>query len=115
MSSNVFWFSIADGIALAAAANTASTDVEIIVFFAIILHKAPAAFAFVSFLLHEGFDRAKIRKHLLIFSLSAPASSLVTYFGIAVFNKDSFYEFNTTGKYFAVCLSRTFMLISLFI
>lgn len=47
----------ADGIALGAAATTSHHDVEMIVFLAIMLHKAPAAFGLVSFLLHEGIDR----------------------------------------------------------
>lgn len=47
----------ADGVALGAAATTSHQDVEIIVFLAIMLHKAPAAFGLVSFLLHEGIDR----------------------------------------------------------
>lgn len=47
----------ADGVALGAAATTSHADVEIIVFLAIMLHKAPAAFGLVTFLLHEGIDR----------------------------------------------------------
>lgn len=47
----------ADGVALGAAATTSHQDVEIIVFLAIMLHKAPAAFGLVSFLLHEGIER----------------------------------------------------------
>ncbi|QQP48817.1 Zinc transporter ZIP9 [Caligus rogercresseyi] len=62
----------ADGIALGAAATTNQTDVEIIVFLAIMLHKAPAAFGLVTYLLQQGLDRNKARKHLIIFALSAP-------------------------------------------
>lgn len=47
----------ADGVALGAAATTSHTEVEMIVFLAIMLHKAPAAFGLVTFLLHEGIDR----------------------------------------------------------
>lgn len=47
----------ADGVALGAAATTSHQDVEMIVFLAIMLHKAPAAFGLVSFLLHEGIER----------------------------------------------------------
>uniref|UniRef100_A0A6P7FIJ1 Zinc transporter ZIP9 n=1 Tax=Diabrotica virgifera virgifera TaxID=50390 RepID=A0A6P7FIJ1_DIAVI len=46
----------ADGVALGAAATTSHADVEIIVFLAIMLHKAPAAFGLVTFLLHEGIE-----------------------------------------------------------
>ena len=69
----------ADGIALGAAAATNQLDVEIVVFLAIMLHKAPAAFGLVTFLLHEGLDRNRAKKHLLIFSVSAPAMALITY------------------------------------
>ena len=50
-----------------------------IVFLAIMLHKAPASFGLVTFLLHEGLDKGKIRKHLLIFSVAAPSAALVTF------------------------------------
>ncbi|XP_055331998.1 zinc transporter ZIP9-like [Paramacrobiotus metropolitanus] len=69
----------ADGIALGASATTKHLEMEMIVFFAIMLHKAPTAFGLVTFLLHEGLERTKIRRHLLIFSLSAPVGALVTY------------------------------------
>ena len=73
----------ADGIALGAAAATNQLDVEIIIFLAIMLHKAPAAFGLVTFLLHEGLDRNRARKHLMIFSISAPALALITFVGLA--------------------------------
>ena len=73
----------ADGIALGAAAATNELDVEIIIFLAIMLHKAPAAFGLVTFLLHEGLDRNRARKHLLIFSVSAPMLALITFICLA--------------------------------
>jgi len=69
----------ADGIALGAASATSKTDVEMIVFIAIMLHKAPAAFGLVSFLMHEGLERTRVRKHLVIFSLAAPLMAILTY------------------------------------
>lgn len=87
----------ADGVALGAAATTSHSDVEIIVFLAIMLHKAPAAFGLVSFLLHEGIERQRIRKHLLIFSLSAPLLTLLTYFGIGNEQKETLDQLNATG------------------
>ena len=51
----------ADGVALGAAATTNQTDVEIIVFLAIMLHKAPASFGLVTYLMHEGLERTRIR------------------------------------------------------
>ncbi|XP_029176964.1 zinc transporter ZIP9 [Nylanderia fulva] len=86
-----------DGVALGAAATTSQADVEVIVFFAIMLHKAPAAFGLVSFLLHEGVDRKRISRHLLIFSLAAPCLALVTYFGIGKEGKETLSTVNATG------------------
>lgn len=86
-----------DGVALGAAATTSQADVEVIVFLAIMLHKAPAAFGLVSFLLHEGVDRKRITRHLLIFSLAAPCLALVTYFGIGKEGKETLSSVNATG------------------
>ena len=50
----MFTFAVAaDGLALGAAAGLSTADVELIIFLAIMLHKAPAAFGFTSFLIHE--------------------------------------------------------------
>uniref|UniRef100_A0A1L8DUQ0 Putative zip-like zinc transporter n=1 Tax=Nyssomyia neivai TaxID=330878 RepID=A0A1L8DUQ0_9DIPT len=87
----------ADGVALGAAAHASHHDVEMVVFLAIMLHKAPAAFGLVSFLLHEGFDRHRIRKHLAMFSMSAPLLTLLTYFGIGQEQKETLNSFNATG------------------
>lgn len=87
----------ADGIALGAAVTTSHTDIEMIVFTAIMLHKAPAAFGLVTFLMHEGLDRVKIRKHLLVFALAAPALAILTYFGISQSTKERLSSLNATG------------------
>ncbi|KAJ8953687.1 hypothetical protein NQ314_007295 [Rhamnusium bicolor] len=87
----------ADGVALGAAATTSHADVEMIVFLAIMLHKAPAAFGLVTFLLHEGIERQRIRKHLLIFSLAAPVLTCCTYFGIGQKQKETLSSLNATG------------------
>ena len=58
-------------------------DIEFIVFLAIMLHKAPAAFGLVTFLLHEGLERKRIRKHLMIFALAAPVLAVVTFILLA--------------------------------
>lgn len=68
-----------------------------IVFFAIMLHKAPASFGLVSFLLHEGINRQTIRRHLLIFSCAAPLLTLITYFGIGQEQKETLNNVNATG------------------
>lgn len=87
----------ADGVALGAAATTSHADVELIVFLAIMLHKAPAAFGLVTFLLHAGLERNRIRKHLLVFSCAAPLLALLTYFGIGNESKQTLSDFNATG------------------
>ncbi|CAH0387973.1 unnamed protein product [Bemisia tabaci] len=89
--------SAVDGVALGAAATTTHTDVEMIVFVAIMLHKAPAAFGLVTFLLTEGVDRKRTRKHLLVFSLAAPLMALLTYFGIGQEGKETLSSVNATG------------------
>ncbi|XP_062503439.1 zinc transporter ZIP9-like isoform X2 [Corticium candelabrum] len=86
----------ADGIAMGAAATTAHHEVEIIVFLAIMLHKAPAAFGLATFLLHEGCERTRIRKHLVIFSAAAPVMALITYIGLN-WTSTSFSSINATG------------------
>ena len=75
----------ADGIALGAAATTNQTDVEMIVFLAIMLHKAPASFGLVTYLLHEGLERNRVRKHLLVFSVAAPSAAVLTFLLLQVF------------------------------
>ncbi|KAL1919511.1 uncharacterized protein VTP21DRAFT_2204 [Calcarisporiella thermophila] len=67
----------ADGIALGASAQQPA--LSIIVFLAIMLHKAPAAFGLCTVLLAEGFTRRQIRRHLTAFSLAAPVAAMITF------------------------------------
>ncbi|XP_069464731.1 zinc transporter ZIP9-like isoform X2 [Ambystoma mexicanum] len=69
----------ADGVALGAAVSSSQVSVQVIVFFAVILHKAPAAFGLVTFLMHAGLEKKQIQKHLLAFSLAAPLLAVATY------------------------------------
>jgi len=69
-----------DGIALGSASMTDKSDIQLIVFVAIMLHKAPASFGLSTILLMEGLEKSKVKKHLFIFSLSAPVGALLTYF-----------------------------------
>lgn len=82
---------------MGAAASTSQTSVQLIVFVAIMLHKAPAAFGLVSFLMHAGLERNRIRKHLLVFALAAPVMSMVTYLGLSKSSKEALSEVNATG------------------
>ncbi|XP_078144922.1 zinc transporter ZIP9 isoform X1 [Centroberyx gerrardi] len=70
----------ADGFALGAAMATPEVTVQVIVFFAVILHKAPSAFGLVSFLMHAGVEKKHIQGHLLAFSAAAPILAITTYF-----------------------------------
>ncbi|KPP79551.1 zinc transporter ZIP9-like [Scleropages formosus] len=87
----------ADGVALGAAASTSQTSVQLIVFVAIMLHKAPAAFGLVSFLMHAGLERNRIRKHLLVFALAAPVLAMLTFLGLSQSSKEALSEVNATG------------------
>uniref|UniRef100_A0AC35U1W8 Zinc transporter ZIP9 n=1 Tax=Rhabditophanes sp. KR3021 TaxID=114890 RepID=A0AC35U1W8_9BILA len=87
----------ADGIALGSASSLNKNGIQFIVFFAIMLHKAPAAFSLVSFLLMSNLEKFKIKKHLLIFSLAAPVTALLTFEFLAVFGSENLDSSDTTG------------------
>ncbi|KAF9172768.1 hypothetical protein BGX21_003977 [Mortierella sp. AD011] len=67
----------ADGIALGASASR--PELRFIVFLAIMLHKAPAAFGLSTVLLQHGFSRRQTRQQVGIFSLAAPVGAILTY------------------------------------
>ncbi|KAL1305816.1 hypothetical protein AAFC00_003978 [Neodothiora populina] len=69
----------ADGIALGASSAGSSQRLGFIVFLALMIHKAPAAFGLTSALLKQGLSKRRARTHLIIFSLSAPIGALVTW------------------------------------
>lgn len=77
----------ADGIALGASAT--HPQLSMVVFFAIMLHKAPSAFALTTVLLSEGISRSRVRQHLLMFSLAAPAGAISTYILLQLFSDAS--------------------------
>uniref|UniRef100_A0A8C5MPT3 Zinc transporter ZIP9 n=1 Tax=Leptobrachium leishanense TaxID=445787 RepID=A0A8C5MPT3_9ANUR len=87
----------ADGVALGAAVASSQVSVQLIVFFAVILHKAPAAFGLVSFLMHAGLEKKQIQKHLLAFSLAAPLLTITTYFILAMTGGSSQHKLSATG------------------
>lgn len=74
----------ADGIAMGAGATTSDTQLGLIIFVAIMLHKAPAAFGLSSVLLKQGLSKRAARAHLVVFSLAAPLGALATWAVIAV-------------------------------
>lgn len=69
----------ADGIALGASSSTSNTSLSFIIFLAIMVHKAPAAFGLTSVLLKQGLSKRTARAHLLLFSLAAPFGALLTW------------------------------------
>ena len=64
----------ADGIALGASSTQPS--LSFIIFLAIMIHKAPAAFGLTSVLLSQGLGKRAARAHLVIFSLAAPLGAV---------------------------------------
>lgn len=68
-----------DGVALGAAVREGDSALGMLVFLAIILHKAPSSFGLTSYLLHQGLSKPDILSRLLIFSCAAPLGALATY------------------------------------
>lgn len=69
----------ADGIAMGASATASDMKLGFIVFVAIMIHKAPAAFGLTTVLLKHGLSKRAARGHLIIFSLAAPFGALSTW------------------------------------
>lgn len=69
-----------DGVALGAAVKEGDSALELLVFLAIMLHKAPSSFGLTSYLLHSGISQESVRKRLLVFSSSAPLGAIFTYY-----------------------------------
>lgn len=73
----------ADGIALGASSTSSTTkSLSFIIFLAIMVHKAPAAFGLTSVLLKQGLGKRAARAHLVFFSLAAPAGALATWMAV---------------------------------
>ncbi|KAM7385782.1 hypothetical protein PAMP_001839 [Pampus punctatissimus] len=87
----------ADGFALGAAVATGQVTVQVIVFFAVILHKAPAAFGLVTFLMLAGLEKKFIQGHLLAFSAAAPVVAITTYFILHASGSSSQSQLSATG------------------
>jgi zinc transporter 9 len=73
----------ADGIAMGASAVTEDMKLGFIIFLAIMIHKAPAAFGLTSVLLKQGLSKRAARVHLVAFSLAAPVGALTTYLAVS--------------------------------
>jgi zinc transporter 9 len=79
----------ADGIAMGASSTTEDMKLGFIIFFAIMIHKAPAAFGLTSVLLKQGLSKRAARGHLIVFSLAAPVGALATWFLIVLLGGDN--------------------------
>lgn len=62
--------------------------------------QAPAAFGLVSFLLVEGLERARVKRHLLAFSLSAPITALLTFYILVAVHSFSLLLINFLSRSF---------------
>jgi zinc transporter 9 len=73
----------ADGLALGASAlsteHGASSSISLVVFLALMVHRAPTALALTTSLLTTSLTRAECKKFLLYFSASTPLAALVSY------------------------------------
>lgn len=76
----------ADGIALGASSTASSRRLGFIVFIALMIHKAPAAFGLTSALLKQGLSKRRARTHLIIFSLAAPIGAFLTWALVNIFS-----------------------------
>lgn len=79
----------ADGIAMGASATASSMKLGFIIFMAIMIHKAPAAFGLTSVLLKQGLSKRAARAHLIVFSLAAPVGALTTYLLVSLLGGDN--------------------------
>lgn len=78
----------ADGIAMGASATSSNLRLGFVIFIAIMIHKAPAAFGLTSVLLKQGLSKRAARGHLVIFSLAAPVGALTTWLMITLLGGD---------------------------
>ncbi|RYP67488.1 hypothetical protein DL771_007219 [Monosporascus sp. 5C6A] len=74
----------ADGIAMGASAASPDASLGLIVFLAIMIHKAPAAFGLTSVLLKQGLSKRAARGHLIVFSLASPFGAWTTFVLVAL-------------------------------
>lgn len=74
----------ADGIALGASASSSDMKLGFIIFIAIMVHKAPAAFGLTSVLLKQGLSKRAARGHLIVFSLASPLGAWATFVLVSI-------------------------------
>lgn len=106
---------ISDGIAIGASITSSNIKLGLIIFIAIMLHKAPASFGLTSILLKQGLSKRATRGHLIIFSLSTPAGAIATWILIAILGVSQIEE--ESGRWWAGMLllfsAGTFLYVSM--
>ena len=70
---------LADGLAIGAAAASGETSFSLLVAFAVIVHRVPAALSLGIFLLHQPGGRKAAIKGLLLFTLATPVALVLSY------------------------------------
>eukprot|EP00039_Didymoeca_costata_P008677 m.114942 g.114942 ORF g.114942 m.114942 type:complete len:326 (+) comp14184_c1_seq3:135-1112(+) len=73
-----------DGVALGGSVYGGPRSSSSIVFLAIMLHKAPAAFGLTTYLTSAGINKRIVTRQLLIFSIAAPAGAFGTFYGMYI-------------------------------
>eukprot|EP00347_Sterkiella_histriomuscorum_P009627 403340483 len=84
---------IADGLALGTSLflstkSESASNLGLLIFFAILLHKIPASIGFGAFLYHEGLRNWDVAKYLLAFTISCPVTSILAYFGLLSWDRE---------------------------
>ncbi|KZT02185.1 Zinc/iron permease [Laetiporus sulphureus 93-53] len=92
---------LADGLALGSSALSAPgsdpnapasalpSSLSLVVFFALVIHKAPTALALTTSLLSTSLPRSECKKHLALFSASTPLGALASYVLLSFFGTSS--------------------------
>jgi zinc transporter ZupT len=70
---------LADGVAIGAAAAAGETSFSLLVAFAVVVHRVPAALSLGIFLLHQPGGRRSALKGLLLFTFATPAALALSY------------------------------------
>ncbi|KAJ9048203.1 hypothetical protein DSO57_1037370 [Entomophthora muscae] len=102
----------ADGIALGAASVSEQMKVSAVVFFAVALHKAPAAFGLSTFLLNIGIHRPHILRQLVYFSISAPTTAMFTHLLLKLAHLSSFYALQWITGWLLLFSGGTFLYVA---
>lgn len=89
----------ADGIAMGASATASDMSLSFVIFFAIMIHKAPAAFGLTAVLLKQGLSKRAARGHLIVFSLAAPVGALTTYMLVTILRGGAAAEGDDSGTW----------------